>query len=135
MKTTSLHNWTVVCSSLLMAAAIFRASADEQPTATAKPGETYTDTVASVEPKERTLAVKGLVRNKAFNIGDNCAFTYVDKGAGTISGLRPGQKVMVSYRNANGVLVANHIDQKPLLHEGTVKAVDPEKRTVTLHHR
>jgi Cu/Ag efflux protein CusF len=59
----------------------------------------------------------------------------VDKGAGTINGLRPGQKVTVSYQNANGVLVANRVEQKPLHHEGTVKAIDPAKRTVTLHHR
>lgn len=132
MKTSSLRNW--IGLSVLIAVAAIRASADEQATA-AKQDQHYTGTVASVESKERTFSVKGLVRSKTFNLGDNCAFTYVDKGASTVSGLRPGQKVTVSYRNANGVLVANRVEQKPLRHEGTVKAIDPEKRTVTLHHR
>ena len=124
----------VVCLSMLTAVEPIRVSADPQATA-AKQDETYTGTVTSVDLKERVLVVKGLVRSKTFNLGDNCSFTYVDKGAGTLSGLRSGQKVTVSFQNANGVLVVNRVEQKPLRLEGTVKAIDPEKRTVTLNHR
>ena len=134
MKTTTLRNWTAVGLSVLTAAAAIRVSADEQGAA-ARQTETYTGTVTVVEPKERMLVVKGFLRSKTFSLGDNCEFAYLDKGAGNPSGLRPGQEVTVSYQNASGVLVANRVEQKTLRHEGTVKAIDPEKRTVTLHHR
>jgi Cu/Ag efflux protein CusF len=134
MKNTSLRNWTVVCLSLLTAAAGMRAFADEQATTTTK-SETYTGTVVSVDPKERALNVKGLFLGKSFNLGDNCAFTFVDEDARTIASLRPGQKVKVTYQDARGVLVANQVEQIPMRREGTVKAIDRDKRTVTLHHR
>jgi Cu/Ag efflux protein CusF len=120
--------------SLLTAATTIKAYAEDQ-AATAKQDETYTGTVVSVELKERALAVKGVFRSKTFNLGDNCAFAFVEKGAGTASDLRPGQKVKVSYQDAKGVLVASHVEQQPLRHEGTVKTIDREKHTVTLHHR
>ncbi len=73
--------------------------------------------------------------NKSFNLGDSCEYTFVSKGAGSINDLRPGQKITVCYQNFHGVLVANCVEQKPMRYEGTVKAIDPETRTLTLHLR
>jgi hypothetical protein len=59
----------------------------------------------------------------------------VDKPAGTIGDLRPGQRVMVVYQESHGVLVAGRVTQQPVRCEGTVKAYDPIQRTMTLHTR
>jgi Cu/Ag efflux protein CusF len=50
------------------------------------------------------------------------------------SDLRPGQKVTVSYQNAEGVLVADHIVQQPIRYVGTVQAIDPPQHTLTVRH-
>lgn len=134
MKTTSLHNWSVVGASLLTVALAMRTFADSQATIVPK-HDTYTGTVVSVDPKERVLNVKGLFLSKSFNVGDKCTFTYVNEDSRTITGLRPGQKVAVTYQDAKGVLVASEVAQMPMRREGTIKAIDREERTVTLHHR
>lgn len=134
MKTTALRRWTAVCLSVLTAAAVIRASADQQTTAT-KHSTSYTGTVKSVDPKKHVLGVKGVMLSKTFNLGDSCEYVFVAKGAGTINDLRRGQKITVYYQNAHGVLVANRIEQRLLRYEGTVRAIDRETRTLTLHHR
>jgi len=132
MKTTALRRWTAVCLSVLTAAVI-SASADQQ--TKARHDKSYTGTVKSVDPKEHMLHVKSAMFNKSFNIGDSCEYTFVGKGAGSISDLRPGQKIIVCYQNVHGVLVADRIEQKPMRYVGTVRAIDPETRTLTLRLR
>ncbi len=111
-----------------------RASADQPATAN-KNEKTYTGTVMSVDRDEHQLKVKGIFLSKEFNLGDNCAYAFVDRKADKVNGLRPGQKVKVSYESARGVLVADRVEQIPLRYAGMVKAIDPEKRTLTVHHR
>lgn len=132
MKTTALRSWTAVCLSVLTAA-VLSASADQQ--TKARREKSYTGTVKSVDPKEHTLHVKGALLNKSFNLGDLCEYTFVGKSAGSINDLRPGQKITVCYQNVHGVLVANGIAQEPMRYEGTVKAINTETRTLTLHLR
>ena len=132
MKTTGTKNWTVVYAAVLAAAAVFRASAD-QPATAARPESHYTGTVVSVDPKENTLETKWFVLSKKFNLGTACDYKLLDKGAGTASDLRPGEKITVSYQNVGGVLVADRIQQQPMRVEGMVKAVDPNTHTLTLH--
>jgi len=132
MKTT-LRTWTAVCVSVLTATAAVTASADE--TAAVKHEKTYTGMVASFEPKERLLEVKGYVLSKRFNLGEACAFVPADKAEGAIADLRPGQKVKVGYRDVQGVLVADRIEQQPIQVEGTVKALDLQKHSLTLDLR
>lgn len=134
MKTTAYRIGTACALSVLTAITAMRVSAD-QPATTAKQDKTYTGTVVSVDSKEQLLKVKGLMVSKEFNLGENCAFAFADQNAGNINGLRPGQRITVSYQNAHGVLVANRIEQKPLRYEGTVKAIDPQTRKLTVHHR
>jgi Cu/Ag efflux protein CusF len=132
MKTTALRRWTAVCLSVLTAAAIISASADQQTTA-GKHSKSYTGKVKAVDPKEHMLGVKDFMLGKTFNLGDSCDYVFL-KGAGTISDLRPGQKVTVYYQNVHGVLVANRVEQQPLRYDGTVKAIDSASRTLTLDH-
>ena len=54
---------------------------------------------------------------------------------GAANNLRPGEKVTVSYRNAHGVLVADHIEQQPMRFAGIIKRIDPNKRTLVLRRR
>ncbi|HZF00937.1 MAG TPA: DUF5666 domain-containing protein [Methylomirabilota bacterium] len=81
------------------------------------------------------LHVRGLLLGKDFNIGSSCAFVLWDNPAGAMSDLRAGEKVKVSYQNANGVLVADRIEQKMMREEGTVKAIEQAAHTMTLHSR
>jgi Cu/Ag efflux protein CusF len=135
MRTTALRTWTVVGVSVLTATAAVRSLADQAMTAT-KPEKSYTGTVVSVNPQEHVLKVKGFwLFSKSFNLGDTCSYTFLDNRLGTTSDLHPGQKVTVSYQNVDGVLVANRVGQKPMSHEGTVKAIDPAAHTLTVHAR
>jgi hypothetical protein len=47
--------------------------------------------------------------------------------------LRPGERVTVSYQDANGVLVANRIKQEPMIEAGMIRAIDPAAHTLTLY--
>jgi hypothetical protein len=109
-------------------------SADDAAT-NAIPHKSYTGTVVSVDGKEHTLGVEGFFTSKTFNLGGNCAYTFVDKGAGAIGDLHPGQRVEVVYQEAHGVLVADRVTQEPMCYEGTVKACEPGQRTITLRGR
>ena len=135
MKTihTALGRWTAVGLSVLAATATFRALADDPATAV-KPDKTYRGTVVSVNPKEHTLELKGFFFSKTFILGDNCAYTFVDKDTGAIGDVHPGQRMEVRYQDAQGVLVADHVTQQPIRDEGIVKAIDPAQHTLTLHY-
>lgn len=136
MKTKALRAWAVVCLSALTATVAYRASADNASAnaTAAKPDKTYTGTIVSIDPKEHLLDVRGfLFSSKKFNLGDTCAYTIVGQDTGAIGDLRPGQKVMVGYQNAHGVLVADRVTQQPMRDEGMVKAIDPTTQTLTLH--
>jgi Cu/Ag efflux protein CusF len=134
MKTTRTTNWITACAAVLTATAAFRASAD-QTAAAARPERSYTGTVFSVDPQEHILNAKGFVLSKKFNLGAACAYTLLDNHAGAITDLRPGEKVAVSYQDADGVLVADSVVQQPMRYEGMVQAIDPTAHTLTLHLR
>ena len=112
----------------------FKSSAGDAATAVI-PQKSYTGTVVSVNTNEHTLGLKGFLWNKSFNLGDNCVYKFVDKDAGVIGDLRPGQRVTVDYQDANGVLVADRVTQQPMREEGMVKAIDPAAHTLTMHLR
>src|SRR6266581_1176010 len=135
MKTTALRTWAVAGAAALTAITAVMAPAYPVGSATpvSKHEKTYTGIVVSVDPKEHVVNVKRFLWTKKFNLGDSCTYTFVGKGPGALEDLRPGQKVMLSYQNAHGVLVVDRVEQKPMRYEGTVKAIDPQKRTLTVH--
>lgn len=135
MKMTNAKNWTAVCAAVLTATAMCRATADETAPATkpAKPDKQFTGTVTSVNPQDRTLNAKGFFFNKRFNLGAACTYTMLDNKSGALADLRPGEKVTVSYQNANGVLIADGVAQEPMRYEGMVQAIDPAAHALTLH--
>ncbi len=117
MKTTRAKNWMAVCAAVLTTTAVIRASADQAATA-ARPEKSYTGTVVSVAPQEHTLKTRGFLFTKKFNLGDACTYTLLDNNSGTMNDLRPGEKVTVSYQDANGVLIADRVEQQPMRYDG-----------------
>jgi hypothetical protein len=130
MKTQALCGWMAVCASILTLMA-FTSAADPATTA-AKPDKTYTGTVISVDPSQNTLQVKGLLFSKNFNLGENCSYVMWSKPAGAMTDLRAGEKIKVAYQDASGVLVADRIQQEPMMDRGMVKAIDPATHTLKL---
>ena len=64
-----------------------------------------------------------------------CAYNMVDTDNGSIADLRPGQKVTVNYRDADGVLAADRVEQQPLRYEGMVKTMDATNHTLVVQVR
>jgi hypothetical protein len=131
MKMKTLRIWTAVCTSVLATAGALTLSAEDTST-NAFPLKSYSGTVVSVDAKERALGMQGFFSSKTFNLGDNCAYIFVDKGTGAISDLRPGQRLGIVYQEVHGVLVAGRITQEPMNYEGTVKSCDPALHLLTL---
>lgn len=136
MKTTRSTKWAIwaaVCASVFTAGALQPAWADDPSTA-AKNEKSYTGMVVAVDQKEHVLSVKGwAMMNKTFNLGQTCFYSQLDRNNATVNDLRPGEKVTVSYQDAHGVLIASRVEQEPMRFEGTIKAIDTDKRTLTLH--
>lgn len=97
--------------------------------------KTATGELRSVDAQERTVQVKGWLGGKRIRLGEECTFKLVDQPKGSLDGLRPGQKVRVSYQDVRGVLVATDIEQLPLRIEGTVKSIDAEGRALAIDRR
>lgn len=119
----------------LLTAVAFTAAADEAPSTTKtnkSTAKTYTGMVKSVDALNRAVTVKRFGGSKRFNLGDSCVFALVDKKAASLEGVRAGQKVTLSYQDANGVLVADRLTQEPMRFKGTVKAMDAATRTMTV---
>ena len=130
MKTTKLK-WLAICAAGLATSTGFRAAAD-QPAPAAKPENHYTGTVISVDPMDHTLNTKGFILSKKFNLGTTCSYVLLDKNPGAASDLRPGEKIKISYQDAQGVLIADRVEQEPMRMEGMVRSIDPVKHTVTV---
>jgi Cu/Ag efflux protein CusF len=134
MKTIKSNLWMVIYATVLTTAAVISAPAD-QLAPTARPEKNYTGMVVSVDLQEHTLNVRGFLFNKKFNLGAACTYTLLYNINGTVSDLRPGEKVAITYQNADGVLVADSVVQQPMRYEGMVQAIDPTAHTLTLHFR
>jgi len=134
MKLHSSQASTAVCLTLMTLGATASVSADPASPLT-KPDKSYTGTVLAVDLPEHVLHVHGFLFGKSFNLGDHCTYLLPDQAAGNLNDLRPGEKIHVIYQNAQGVLVADRIEQVPMRYEGMVKSIDPVNRTLTVHIR
>lgn len=134
MKTTIIRTLSLLCLAALVSARPVSALADEQ-VAASQNGKAYSGVITSVDPKEKTVTVKRFWFNETFNIGDDCTIAVGDRKSAALSDLRPGQKVEVRYQDVEGVLVAKRIGHEKLLYAGSVKAIDPDKRTLTVSRR
>jgi hypothetical protein len=113
MKIPSSQKWVAVCVSILAIITALKSSADQAATAP-QPGETYMGIVTAINPQGRVLDVKkGSLSSKKFTLSDACAYMMADKATGSVSNLRPGQQVTVSYHHITNALTANPAQQEP----------------------
>ena len=139
MNMTKTNRWLAGAAAILTATAVF-GDAPNQPATAVSAEKSYTGTVISVDPKERTLSVREwALSKKTFNLGDNCTyallFTTVEHNHGTAKDLRAGEKVTVRYQNSQSVLIADRIEQQPVRFEGMVAAINPDQHTLIVHRR
>jgi hypothetical protein len=133
MKMNTIAKWSaVVLSTATLAALAGTAAADETAACPAKEKQ-FTGKVDYVNNQEHTVTVNGLVRHRTFQLGNNCSITRWDHAAGTINDLRPGQKVIVGYRDIHGVLAADRVAQDAMRYRGIVKSIDPARRQLAMH--
>jgi len=134
MKTTKTNKWMTTSAAMLATAVVLPMMAD-QATSSANLEKHYTGTVVSIDNKDLTFKVRGFILSKHFNVGSACSYKLLDETPGAFSDLRPGERVAINYQNANGVLVADRVEQQPMSNEGMIKAIDPTAHTLTLHMR
>jgi len=132
MKTSILPKWTVVGATLLTALSITSASATHQ--TEGKHERSFTGTVTSVDPEQKSFAVQGKVFTKRFTADDSCTFSLANPRPQSFSGVQLGQKVMVAYQSHNGIRVAERVTQTPMHFAGRITEVDPIAHTVTVRH-
>src|SRR6266436_2684950 len=107
------------------------AFADQQATEM-KAGKTWTGTLSAVSSEGHSVAGKHMLSTKVFNVGDHCTVLGIDKNQASLADLNPGDRVEVTYRNEQGVLVAYSISVKPLSYQGLIRSIDKNARVVTM---
>lgn len=135
MKIPLTKTWLATGVAVLTTVAALPALADQPAVPATPPGpeKSYTGTVISVDPNEHTLRVKSWAMfDKSFNLGDACVVSQLENSHATVNDVRVGEKVTVGYVKVHGVLIANRIEQDAMRYEGTVKALDAAKGTMTL---
>jgi hypothetical protein len=102
---------------------------------TADNHKTSSGTIAALDAKEKVLKIRGFMFNRSFVLGDNCMLALDDKTAASLGDFRPGQKVTVSYQDADGVLVADRITLDRLFFAGEVTAIDQKSHALSVRYR
>lgn len=131
MRGEKLKIGTAIGAAMLLAIMALRA--DEPAATIGQPERTYSGTIVSIDTNEQVLTVKwwGAFK-KTFNIGDNCAVSQLENSKAKVADLRPGEKVTVGYQDAQGVLIANRIEQEPMRFAGMVEAIASDRSALTL---
>jgi len=75
----------------------------------AQTSETFTGDLTAIDLEQKTMKAKATFATKKFNVGDDCAVVINGKPDGKLTDLRPGESLMFSYDNINGVNVVNRI--------------------------
>src|SRR6185369_13098967 len=122
MKTAIVRLTMAVWATLLLLALTGTTAAAVSSTARPK---SFKGTVTAVDPKEKTIAVRGFWTTRTFNVGDHCKVSLEDNASAELKDLRPGYRVEVSYLQNNGVRIASQVMQKNLVFTGNIAAFDP----------
>jgi Cu/Ag efflux protein CusF len=69
----------------------------------------YLGTIEAVDASTRSIKVQSAHDEKKFNLADSCPIVVNGKLDGSLSDLRIGDRVSLSYDNNDGVLVANRV--------------------------
>ncbi len=70
---------------------------------------TMSGTVAEVDPQNRRLTLKGLVMNKMFEVAEDAEFVSHAKPDATLSDLRVGDEIVVSYEQHDLTAIAHGV--------------------------
>lgn len=91
---------------------------------------TFSGTVNSVDMEKRQVTVKGAWGNKTFQVRDDSKLVFKEKGDISLSGLKVGHKVNLTYENDNGVLAILKLEQNSLTFDGSILAIDTATHTL-----
>ena len=69
---------------------------------------------------------------QTFVLGKQCDVSVMGQDKKGLADLHPGDSLRVTYRDADGVLIADHIVDLSLRYQGTVQSVDPDSNTMTV---
>jgi hypothetical protein len=75
----------------------------------AQTSETFTGDLTAIDLDQKTIKAKAMFTSKKFNLGDDCAVVINGKPNGKLTDLRPGESLIFSYNNINGVNVVDRI--------------------------
>jgi hypothetical protein len=75
----------------------------------AQTSETFTGDLTAIDLDQKTIKAKAMFTSKKFNLGDDCAVVINGKPNGKLTDLRPGESLIFSYYNINGVNVVDRI--------------------------
>jgi Cu/Ag efflux protein CusF len=85
----------------------------------AQTSETFTGSLTAIDLNDRTVKAKSLVESKQFDVARDCSIVINGKIGGHMDDLRPGEKLMFSYDNVDGVNVVNRIANNESAPEST----------------
>lgn len=74
---------------------------------------TFTGTIRAIDARTRTVTARSLMGEKKFHLANGCKIVVNGKTDAGLSDLRIGERMSVSYEDADGVLVANRIGREP----------------------
>ena len=75
----------------------------------AQTSDTFTGTLTAIDLNERTVKAKATFGSREFHLGNDCKIVLNGKTDGELRNLKPGDKLMFSYDDVNGISVANRI--------------------------
>jgi len=75
----------------------------------AQTSERFTGDLTAIDLDQKTIKAKAMFTSKKFNLGDDCAVVINGKPNGKLTDLRPGESLIFSYNNINGVNVVDRI--------------------------
>lgn len=129
MNTKLMRVSRTLCLALLLSNGVLAARADDVAVTGLK---VAAGTIAAVDAKGKVLKVRKFMGVRTFVLGENCALTRVERKTVTFADFSPGEKVSVSYRDMEGVLVAAKIAEQPRSLKGGVTAIDPAGHVLTI---
>lgn len=132
MKTSSKNLALVTGLTLGLAGLTGSIKADDA--APAPKTKTFTGVIVSLKPQDKTVAVQDFWTTKNFTAAGDCTVSLQAKEDASFADLHPGQKVAVTYQNADGVLVAHEVDQHDQVCTGQIKSIDPAHNKMVVKH-
>ena len=95
---------------------------------------TFTGIATAVNAQDKTIKVKQFLFNRTFNLADNCKIVMPDKSSGSLTDLRPGQKLEVRFEKDRGVLIAYQITRQNLTSTGYIDAINASGKLLVLRN-